>query len=129
MMKHLMKSICTLLAALGTFSAPAQTPQLRPDNIDEIVKAMTLEEKLLFVKGTNEMENNGPVVGQTELIVPGAAGTTYPIPRLGIPAIVMADGPAGLRIAPTREFDSHSYFCTHFPIGTALASTWNTELR
>lgn len=128
MMKHLMKSICTLLAALGTFSAPAQTPQLRPDNIDEIVKAMTLEEKLLFVKGTNEMENNGPVVGQTERIVPGAAGTTYPIPRLGIPAIVMADGPAGLRIAPTREFDSHSYFCTHFPIGTALASTWNTEL-
>lgn len=128
MKKHLKKTICTLLVASASLSVQAQAPQLRPDNIDEIVKAMTTEEKILFIKGTNELAGNGPVVGATELIVPGAAGTTYPIPRLGIPSIVMADGPAGLRISPTRDFDSHTYYCTHFPIGTALASTWNTGL-
>ncbi|MFA7089324.1 MAG: beta-glucosidase, partial [Bacteroidales bacterium] len=101
-------------------------PQLNPDNIEEIIQAMTTEEKVSLLIGTGMAGFTGdnPVVGETRNLVPGAAGTTWPIPRLGIPAIVLADGPAGLRIAPLRKGDENTYYCTAFPIATQLASTW-----
>ena len=91
---------------------------------------MSLEDKAHFVIGTGMAGFSGDnaVIGATRNLVPGAAGTTYPLDSLGIPAIVLADGPAGLRIDATREGDNATYYCTHFPIGTLLASTWNTQL-
>ncbi|TFG41491.1 MAG: glycoside hydrolase family 3 protein, partial [Bacteroidia bacterium] len=101
---------------------------------------MTLEEKVSLVVGqgmrmpgapaeiSKALEQMGPVVGQTQDQVSGAAGTTYPIPRLGIPSIVVADGPAGLRISPTRQNDKATYYCTAFPVATLLASTWDVDL-
>ena len=118
------------LAALAV--AGCKDPQLGKSSVDKVLKAMTLEEKVHFVIGTGmaglDDGNAGAAIGATRNIVPGAAGTTYPIERLGIPSIVLADGPAGLRIDPTREGDDNTYYCTHFPIGTLLASTWNQEL-
>ena len=124
--------VITLMIFAGTlfFSCTQKTPQLNPKNIDKVIAAMTLEEKVHLLIGTGMAGVGGDsaVVGETKNLVPGAAGTTYPIPRLGIPAIVLADGPAGLRIAPVREGDSATYYCTAFPIATLLSSTWNTEL-
>ena len=117
---------CFLFAGCGN-----KTPQLGKDPIDDVIAAMTLEEKVHLIVGTGMAgytEGDSAVVGETRKIVPGAAGTTFPIERLGIPAIVLADGPAGLRISPTREGDSATYYCTHFPIGTLLACTWDTTL-
>lgn len=115
-----------LLASCGD-----KTPQLGKAPIEDVIAAMTLEEKAHLVVGTGMAgftSGDSAVVGETRNLVPGAAGTTYPIPRLGIPSIVLADGPAGLRINPTREGDSATYYCTHFPIGTLLACTWDTTL-
>ena len=99
-------------------------------NQEEVMAKMSLEDKAHFVIGTGMAGFSGDdaVIGATKNLVPGAAGTTYPLDSLGIPAIVLADGPAGLRIDATREGDSATYYCTHFPIGTLLASTWNTQL-
>ena len=99
-------------------------------NQEEVMAKMSLEDKAHFVIGTGMAGFSGDdaVIGATKSLVPGAAGTTYPLDSLGIPAIVLADGPAGLRIDATREGDSATYYCTHFPIGTLLASTWNTQL-
>ncbi len=110
-----------------TISAVAQ-PQLRKDNIDEVLNAMTLEEKAsLLVGGSRATMAGGVTSGVTDL-VPGAAGNTRAIARLGIPATVLSDGPAGVRISPTRPGTSQTFYATGFPVGTSLASTWNTDL-
>lgn len=129
-----MKQVKTLTMAVVTTATIAgcapSTPQLGKASIDEVIAAMTNEEKAHFVIGTGMkgFSGNSAVIGETQSIVPGAAGTSYPIERLGIPSVVLADGPAGLRIDAKRENDTASYYCTHFPIGTLLASTWNKDL-
>lgn len=121
---------CATLVAGALASCGTENPKLGKASLDEVVNAMTLEEKAHLIIGTGMAGFSGDsaVIGETRKLVPGAAGTTYPIERLGIPAVVLADGPAGLRINPTREGDTATYYCTHFPIGTLLASTWNQEL-
>ena len=117
-----------LLLATCTMTTNAQ-PKLSADNIDEVLKAMTLEEKAkLLVGGANNFFNAGAVVGGEATLVAGAAGTTPAIPRLGIPATVLTDGPAGVRIDPTRKGTNETFYATGFPVGTCLACTWNTEL-
>ena len=113
----------------GCASADKQVPK-NTINQEEVMSKLSLEDKAHFVIGTGMAGFSGDdaVIGATKNLVPGAAGTTYPLDSLGIPAIVLADGPAGLRIDATREGDSATYYCTHFPIGTLLASTWNTQL-
>ena len=125
-----MKKLLTtcFLATTFVMTTNAQ-PQLRADNIDEVLKAMTLEEKAkLLVGGANNFFGTGAVVGGEADLVAGAAGTSPAIPRLGIPATVLTDGPAGVRIDPTRKGTDKTYYATAFPIGSCLASTWNVEL-
>ena len=139
------KFILLILCVFTGVSINAQTaiktlPQLGKDPLSRVIAAMTLEEKVNLVVGqgmrmpgapseiSKNTEQMSPVVGQTQDQVSGAAGTTYPIPRLGIPSIVVADGPAGLRISPTRQNDKATYYCTAFPVATLLASTWDVDL-
>jgi beta-glucosidase len=136
------KKIFALIIVIAAgLSCLAQTlPQLGKDPVKNVIAAMTLEEKATLVVGasmrmpgappsvTAQNEQLSPVAGQTRDLVAGAAGTTYAIPRLGIPKIVVADGPAGLRISPTRQNDNATYYCTAFPVGTLLASTWDVDL-
>jgi beta-glucosidase len=49
---------------------------------------------------------------------------TQPIPRLGIPALALSDGPSGARGSSLAEGPSSA----SFPCGTALAATWNVAL-
>jgi beta-glucosidase len=127
-------------------------PQLGKSPLKQVIAAMTVEEKVRLVIGTGMRMsdlNVGPATNNTapapstdvtgtvqgatfakgESKVPGAAGILFEIPRLGIPSIVLADGPAGLRINPNRASDpNNTFFCTAFPVATLLASSWDTEL-
>lgn len=139
--------------------AADRLPQFGTDPVEDIVKAMTLEEKVNFVVGTRrgisyasagapgmpvrpntydeEHETSnfdapeavpGAVTAFSRGRVQGAAGETYGIPRLGVRIFMFADGPAGLRIASTREGDKNTYYCTAFPTGSSLAASWDTGL-
>ena len=124
------KKLLLGLTALLTATTMSAQPKLRADNIDEVLKAMTLEEKaqLLVGGGNDSFTGSGAMLGHQKRLVAGAAGVTVAIERLGIPATVLSDGPAGVHIDAKRENDPHSYAATGFPIGTCLASTWNTDL-
>ncbi len=126
------QSVLLCLALPISFSSFAQSslPQLGKDAITEIVKAMTLEEKASLVVGTGmRFAGSGTVIGEADGKVPGAAGNTMNFPRFGIPGTVLADGPAGVRIDPYRKDDSSkTYYATAWPVGTLLASSWDTTL-
>lgn len=108
----------------------AQEPKLGVDPIEKVIDAMTLDEKLDLIIGIGGNVNTDAkaTIGNSCDLLPGAAGQTNGIERLGIPPTVLADGPAGLRISPKREGTDKTFYCTHFPIGTVLSTTWNTEL-
>ena len=108
--------------ALDIYEDARQTLESR---VNDAMSQMTLEEKVRLVKGSGMASGLG--WGAKDGVA-GAVGTIIPIPRLGLPTIYLSDGPAGLRIQPTRKNDKNTYYCTAFPIGTLLASTWNTEL-
>ena len=92
--------------------------------MDRIISMMSLEEKARFIVGVGLPG----WFGNPPSRVPGAAGETYPIERLGIPSIILADGPAGLRINPIREGDEERYYATAFPVAIMLASTWDRSI-
>lgn len=92
----------------------------------DLLSQMTTEEKIHLLKGSGLASAMGD--GDPKTGIAGAVGTIVPTPRLGIPTVYLSDGPAGLRIEPTRKNETRTYYCTAFPIGTMLASTWNTDL-
>ena len=126
------KPLLTTLLLLLAISLEAQ-PSLSQKTIDRIIQSMTLKEKAQMLVGAIDGTNYEGVPSATGdesqgQRVPGAAGQTNAVTRLGIPSTVVADGPAGLRMMPIRPGDSSTYYCTGFPVEILLASTWNKAL-
>jgi beta-glucosidase len=128
-------AVWALAMSAATAASPG-TPRLGADPLPQVIAALTPEEKIDLVVGVGMSlaglplppEMQGPADGPMGPRVPGAGGVTRAVPRLGIPSIVLADGPAGLRISPRREGETRSYHATAFPVATLLASSWDTTL-
>lgn len=73
--------------------------------IEDLLDAMTLQEQVSLLSGADFW-------------------TTVPIPRLGVPAVKVSDGPNGARGGIFK--DGPSTAC--FPVGIALGATWNPAL-
>ena len=129
------------LLLAGPAAAVAQTaplPQLGKAPLKEVLAALTPDEKVRLVVGMGFYPSGFPPgmlppgLGGDDKVpekVPGAAGRTHAVPRLGIPSLTLSDGPAGVRIDPIRGGDStKTYYATAFPVATLLASSWDTAL-
>ncbi len=97
------------------------------ERIQAWLAALSIEQKVALLVGMGIHLPGAFNVQQAEK-VPGAAGSTYPIPELDLPSMILSDGPAGVRIEPKRLGSERSYYCTAFPIASLLASSWDTEL-
>ena len=120
-----------------------------------LAKELSTEQLIQLATGVpaNLPGNN---LGSSGISVPGSAGETSSCAwDNGIPNIILADGPAGLRLnrtyyvkdgqivplpfeasleggflCPNLECDGEKYYqyCTAFPVGTLLAQTWDEEI-
>lgn len=112
-----------MMAMMSTVPVQSVMAQkLTPENIDEIVSALTLDEKVHMIVGCGNGWSNPDVK------FPGIAGWTYEVPRLGITEAHLADGPHGVNMNQTRDYDSFDYSCTTMPTSTAMAATWDVDV-
>lgn len=90
----------------------SKRPQLTPDSVKIVASAL------------NNGEKAGLIIGYfgapEDKVVRGAMGLLHAVERFGIPAFVMSDGPAGVRLFPK--------FTTFYPSSTAVASTWDVDM-
>lgn len=126
--------------------------------VEELVSQLTVEEMAELCVGTLR-EGGGSIVGNASCFVPGAAGDTSSVIResRGVLNMILADGPAGLRLQPHFKTDKHGkllpggeimgdtknpfspdlkpeetddyyQYCTAIPIGWSIAQSWNEDL-
>ena len=133
-------------------AATALTASAQTSRVDSIISQLTLDEKINIVVGANRLfelppeaapgmpvrpapdweaigkaqsqkAKPGVVTAFTEGRVPGAAGELIPVERLGLTTMILADGPAGVRIDPV---DGH--YATAFPTGSLLSASFDTDM-
>lgn len=120
------------LLTLGV-SLRGQVPQLGKNPVNEVVAAMTLEEKVSLVVGNGFYTPGISVPGisakepkEEQKKVPGAAGTTCALPRLGISSMAMSDGPSGVDVYDMGQ--KRVYWATQWPSPTLTACSWDTAV-
>lgn len=104
--------ITCLLLVCSVVKVEAQTPQQMDAKIQSLIKRMTLVEKVRLLHANSSFSSAG-------------------VPRLGIPELIMSDGPHGVRVEHGRGWsrvNNVNDSGTYLPVGIALASTWNTKL-
>lgn len=128
-------------------------------SLEELVSQLSVEELASFCVGTLRAGEGSPLIISASHAVPGAAGDTSSIAKAsrGIKNMILADGPAGLRLQPIfktdkegrllpggsvlgdiaepfdprytdENSDTYYQYCTAIPVGWALAQSWNTAL-
>lgn len=93
-------------------------------SIQQFVAGLTVNQLAALVEGSRGNS------GSTPSAVGAAGYTTGSLESLGVPAMTLSDGPAGLRLTPqvTTTTPASYQYTTAWPIGTLLAQTWDRDL-
>jgi beta-glucosidase len=115
-MKHKMTFRLFLFLAIGALALPARAQQASEAainaRINQLLKQMTVAEKVAMIHATSSFTSGG-------------------VKRLGIPELVMSDGPHGVRVEHGRDWNADRDVAdsgTYLPTGVCLAATWNPLL-
>lgn len=126
---------------------------------EELTAQLSVREMAELCVGAMRTDTDGCVVGNASVAVPGAAGDTSTICEecRGIRPLILADGPAGLRLTPhfavtadgrmvmdetalnsigiqndtvaaNEKVQDYYQYCTAIPVGWALAQAWDDDL-
>ncbi|MEO6668662.1 MAG: glycoside hydrolase family 3 C-terminal domain-containing protein [Ferruginibacter sp.] len=101
-----------MLLVLSALFANAQAKVDTAAKINELIKQLTLEEKVNMIHASSSFTSGG-------------------VPRLGIPELVTSDGPHGVRPEHGRGWvllNNSADSSTYLPTGVCLAATWNPQL-
>lgn len=127
-----------------------------PEEVRDFVDTLTEEQLILLATG-NIGKGQGAVIGSAGINVPGSAAETSDCAvERGVAPIVLADGPAGIRLnktyqvkdgeilpnsksmamedgflcreSRTKDGELYYQYCTAFPVGTLLAQSWDIKL-
>ncbi len=107
--RRLFTGLVLLIMQPPVNAQPASSTEIK---ISDLVKKMTLEEKVAMIHATSSFTSGG-------------------VARLNIPELVMSDGPHGVRVEHGRDWeaDKNVYDSgTYLPTGVCLAATWNPQL-
>jgi len=138
-------AVALILGAQGCNDNSSSAPQeVVKDNAyyrtlaEGMVAKMTHDEQLGMLVGpgyvftSRGLEVNKEAINNLKGDVPGSVGYISGVfnadSGLDIAASKLADGAAGVRITPTREGETGTFYGTAFPVGTLLASTWDASL-
>ena len=142
-------------AAPGAGTLTAADVRAGRCTVEELTAQLTVEEMAALCVGTLRLDSS--IVGNASHTGPGAAGDTCPIRSRGVKGLIMADGPAGLRLQPVfkadkvgnilpggrvmgdmilpfdpkydeTNSDTYYQYCTAIPIGWSLAMSWDPEM-
>lgn len=150
------------LQLVEEFIVPRQTVLEQTKKLDSEDVALTREQSIteLIPLLYGNITGGNSMLGSAGVRVPGSAGETTEAleKKYGIRSLIMADGPAGLRIRQSYEVDretdfvysvgvlgalengfledaghhenadTYYQFCTAFPVGTAFSQSWDTDL-
>lgn len=109
----LRSALVLLIGGCLTVPAGVALPAARRADVNALIAAMTLDEKIAMLVGN-------PIAGPADPLGRAGAGFTPGVPRLGIPPLRFADGPAGVRTAFSPS--------TALPAPVGLAATFSTDL-